>query len=461
EYINRSDLLPQVNLTVFRGINRITHIKKPLRFYSKYYDLRLDQVIFDWAKWNTYFRSEPLISSAEKTLYTANQDLVIRVSKAYLNILAAQDNVEFFEKQYESTKELQDQAQARLEVGEITIADLDQVKANLDIINADLIEARTNVNNLREELQEIIDVQVPALAILAEKFNLPDLNPKSIDDWLNLAKRYNLDMQVANANRLVASKDISIAKGDFLPTAQLTAKLRGSDGRLIRDAAIISQRQFVNVFYVSLDVVSPNLNPYGTVAKTDKARALYHRADALYLEAYRNAQAQISKYYRAVASGKERIKALEQAVIAAQVSLDANKANFEIGDRTYVVILERISDLYRAKRDYKAAIYEYLVSWLELEYASGRLDIKDLGIVNKVLSHKDLTKKDKSISRSTAKPIGEIEKDAKPVVLNTSLPTVKPDLDLIDESELKSIRIQKTEEAYQPYSFSQMYSYRP
>lgn len=481
--ITRGALLPNITLYAGRGLNRITHIAKPLHFYNKYYDLRLEQILFDWAKWNTYLRTEPLITSAEKTLYTANQDLIIRVSEAYFNILAAQDNILYYEKQYEATNELLQQANARLEVGAITIADVDQVKADLASANAYLIETRNDLANAREKLREIIYVNVPEIAKLNEKISLPDVSPKSLNAWLELSKKYNLDMQVANANRQVANKDISIAEGDFLPTAKFTTRLRGSDGRLIRDAAFISQRQFVNFWYMNVEVTSPNLNPYGAIAKTDQARALYHVADEKYIEAYRKAQMLIAQYYRSLSNGKEQIKALNQAIKSSNIALDSNKANFQLGTRTYVIILQNISDLYRVQRDYKLAIYEYLLNLLKIENAAGRLDIQDLAKINQLLTNvsnrfnQQVTEKSATISNNKIKISSKDTKDNK---LNVSLDSLKlkqnspesyEDIPVINPANLSEVdvkattpviktipKILKTHKSYQPYRFDQIYN---
>ncbi len=404
--ISRSQLLPQLNLSASRGFTKVERVVTPVKYHYRMYDLRLDQVIFDWAKWSTYLRSEPLITAAEKTLYNANQDLILRVSQAYFNLLAAQDDAEFALKQYNATYELHQQAKARLDVGDVTIADVEQVKANLDAMNAEVIRTKNVIINNQEKLREITNHSIPDLAKIKPNFSLPDLKPQSLDEWYNIANKYNLDMQVANAERLAACRDIDIAEAGYYPTANFTAKLRGSDARNVRESPTSLRRKFTNTLYLNVEVSSPNLNPYGTIAKTDQARALYHQADAAYIEAYRKAQTMISKYYRDVMSTKNQISALQQAVKAAQTALDANRANFEVGEREYVIVLERLGDLYRAKRDHKMAVYRYLMSWLQLENASGRLDIRDLAVVNSVL---EKTTRDKT----SVKPIKTAAKTQK------------------------------------------------
>lgn len=406
--ITRANLLPQLNLTATKAHVKINRIIPVTQFDYNYYDLRLDQSIFDWEKWSNYLRSEPLITAAEKTLYTANQDLIIRVSQSYFNILAAQDTVEFNEKQYEATNQLLNEANARLELGELTIADVEQVKANLDSINADLIRSRNEVENNRDTLQMITNIKIPEIAKINPENKLPELNLKTLQEWLDLSKKYSLDIQVAQANRLVASRDINVAQAGFLPTANLTAEFKSGNDRNVNQVVGISTsaRPYVRRFSLNIEIDSPNLNPYGSIAKTNKARALYHKADQKYIETYQATASYVTQYYNTVVSLRERIKAMKQSIIASQKALDSTRANFEVGERTYVIVLDSIKNLYDAKRNHKIALYQYLIALLQLEQSTGILDIKDLGVTNSMLAQNSKTKINKAslINKEEAQP---------------------------------------------------------
>lgn len=403
EYITRGALLPQIDLSAHRNFTKIEHIPTTRRFYFKGYDLILKQILFDWAKWQTYLRSEPLITIAEKSWYLSNQELILRVTQAYVNILNAQDTLEFTEKEYAAINELYQESKARLEVGEITTADTDQVKADLDAVTAELYLARANVENRKDILQEITNVKIPDLAKLKSNYNLPQLKEPSLNRWLEIARKYNLNLQSAVANRKVAGHNISIAEAGYMPTVNLTARLRGNSGRRVfQNVTNTATQEFVDTFRVAIELDSPNLNPYGTIAQNRQARAEYHGADQGYIEEYRRTEREIKQYYRDVHSIRSEVQALKQAVKAAQSSLDATKENFDIGNRTYVIVLQRISELYSAKRNYSEAIYRYMLALLSLKNSAGTLDIKDLVTVNDLLyKHKPVKESEKSSKKST------------------------------------------------------------
>lgn len=402
EYITRGALLPQIDLSAYRSFNKIEHIPTVRRFYFKGYDLILEQVLFDWAKWHTYLRSEPLITIAEKSWYLSNQELILRVTQAYVNILNAQDTLEFTEKEYEAINELYQESKARFDVGEITRADIDQVRADLDAVTAELYLARADVENKKDVLQEIINVKIPNLAKLKNNYDLPKPRVRYLKRWLEIARKYNLNLQAAVANKKVAGHNISIAEAGYMPTVNLTARLRGSDGRqILQNINNTATRQFINSFRVAVELDSPNLNPYGTIAENKQARANYHSADQEHIEEYRRAEREIKQYYRDVHSIGSEVQALKQAVKAAQSSLDATQEGFDVGTRTYVIVLQRISELYAAKRDYREAIYRYILALLSLENSAGTLDIKDLIAVNNMLYKHTPVKQSKKTVKKT------------------------------------------------------------
>lgn len=384
--IERSALLPQIDLSARRGITRIEHTRSPLLVRYKEYDLLLNQVLFDWEKWHRYLRTTPLITIAEKTWYQENQNLILRVSQAYLDILLAEDIVEFTEKEYQAIYELYKESKLRFEVGDIARSDIDQVQADLDAITSDLLAARNDLANSKERLQEITNQKVPDLARLKNNLKMPSLKPTTIKEWTDIALQNNLSLLSAQANKKVADHNISIAEAGYMPTAQLSAKLRGSSlGRIINNVTR-PQRQFVNTFRVAVDIRSPNLNPYGTIAENNKARYDYHVADQGYIEQYRRTEKLVEQYYREVLASQKQISALDQSVKAAQSALDATQESFEVGNRAYVFVLNRISDLYSAKRDQRQAVYRYIMALLNLQDTAGRLSPKDLVAVNKMLN---------------------------------------------------------------------------
>ena len=73
-----------------------------------------------------------------------------------------------------------------------------------------------------------------------------------------------------------------------------------------------------------------------------------------------------------------QVKALKQSVISSDKALKTTQAGFEIGTRTTVDILNSQRELFRTKKDYARARYDYLLETLKLKKAAGILTVSDL-----------------------------------------------------------------------------------
>ena len=83
--------------------------------------------------------------------------------------------------------------------------------------------------------------------------------------------------------------------------------------------------------------------------------------------------------------GRLTVKALEQALVSSQSSLDSTKLGQEVGVRTGVDVLNAQQQLFSAKRDLAQARYNYILSQLRLKAAAGQLTEDDLIQVNQWL----------------------------------------------------------------------------
>lgn len=77
-----------------------------------------------------------------------------------------------------------------------------------------------------------------------------------------------------------------------------------------------------------------------------------------------------------------RVKALKQVLKSTETALEATEAGFEVGTRTAVDVLNARRELYRARSEYAAARYRYLLQTLKLKQAAGILAEDDLDRIN-------------------------------------------------------------------------------
>ena len=89
--------------------------------------------------------------------------------------------------------------------------------------------------------------------------------------------------------------------------------------------------------------------------------------------------------FRGINASLHRIKALQQATLSGESSLQANQAGLEAGTRTLVDVLDAQSNLTLAKFGLIQEKQAYILNVLQLKYAAGSLDKSDIERINQWL----------------------------------------------------------------------------
>ena len=126
------------------------------------YSLSLTQSLYNSETTSQIDAVAANVRKAEAEYKAAEQDLIIRVTEAYFNILSAQDTVAFAEAEKNAIGRQLEQAKKRFEVGLIAITDVKEAQASYDASVASEISANNSLDNAREALQLIIGQNLDA-----------------------------------------------------------------------------------------------------------------------------------------------------------------------------------------------------------------------------------------------------------------------------------------------------------
>jgi outer membrane protein len=96
------------------------------------------------------------VTQSDFTLAISQQDLIIRTTVAYFDVLLAEFNVELAEQQKIAVAEQLAQAKRNFEVGTATITDTNEAQAKYDQIIATEIQARNDLDRRRTALAAIV-----------------------------------------------------------------------------------------------------------------------------------------------------------------------------------------------------------------------------------------------------------------------------------------------------------------
>ena len=118
------------------------------------WSLDLRQSVFAWDNWVALKRADRQVAQAEADYAAAQQSLILRVSEAYFNVLAAQDAVSAQQSALEAISRQLEQAEKRFEVGLIAITDVQEAKAARDSAAAAVIASKRQLASTEELLRE-------------------------------------------------------------------------------------------------------------------------------------------------------------------------------------------------------------------------------------------------------------------------------------------------------------------
>ncbi|MGH8130520.1 MAG: TolC family protein, partial [Steroidobacteraceae bacterium] len=119
------------------------------------WNVTLRQSVFRWQNWAALRRANSEGAQAEADYLAAQQDLILRTSEAYFNVLAAQDTLEAAQAAHDAIGRQLEQSEKRFEVGLIAVTDVQEAKAAFDQATAALIQAKRNLATTGERLREL------------------------------------------------------------------------------------------------------------------------------------------------------------------------------------------------------------------------------------------------------------------------------------------------------------------
>ena len=343
------------------------------------YSLSLTQSLYNRKTSAQAEAADANIRKAEAELKAAEQDLLVRVTEAYFNILKAQDNVAFADAEKNAIGRQLEQAKKRFEVGLIAITDVKEAQASYDSSLSQEILAINGLDNAREALAVILGRPITEkLAPLGESLEL--LLPEESERWVEQAQQFNLNILSAQAALQAANQNRQIAKSDKGPTVNFIASYAGN--KVDSDNFGFSDS---NDLTLSVQLNMPLYTGGRTSSAISKAEADYTTAQNNLLLQKRLAAQQTRTAYLAVVSGIGQVNALKQVLASSQAALEATEAGFDVGTRTSVEVLNSLRNTYRAKRDYASARYDFLINTLKLKQAAGLLEDADLKDINQWL----------------------------------------------------------------------------
>ena len=350
--------------------------------------INLSQTLWRHSSWANRSIAEKTATLKDLAYADAQQNLIVRVSNAYFNVLNAADTLKFQKANNAALKRQLSEANRRFNVGLIAQTDKLEAQAAYDLSNAAVIAAENELINSKSEIRMLIgrEIDVNKLAKIDEsKFAATSVS----NDLIKITKKAeenNFALQQAVISRDIAKDNITLARSGHEPTLDFNA--RAQTGYTEYDTQV-AQAGFVDnnswAHSVGLTLNIPIFHGGATSAAVDKAQANYIYAQEGLEKAHRTLLTNVSNSYNNVNAAISSVTAYNNYKVSADSALSATKAGYEVGTRTMTDVLNATQNLYDAMQKSAQARYTYILSRLSLLYAQGDLKVEHIDQINQGL----------------------------------------------------------------------------
>jgi len=375
----RAGLLPNVSLSGNALYNDVSGEFLEDTFVSSQIGVQAAQPIFRKQNWVEYAQSKEQVKIAEMQFKTAEQDLILRVARAYFDVLQSQDNLAFIAAQKAAITEQLAAAKRNFEVGTATITDTHEAQARYDLAVAQEIAEQNSLNIRLRALEKLIGKPAGSLDTLAAG-GLLQAEAGSIDDWALRAADGNLQAEIQRIAKTIADQEVERNRAGHYPTLDAVASYTIINNQNFGAVQIDTDTAIIGV-ELNLPIYQGGL----TSSRVREAVANQEKARQDLENATREASLQARQAWLNVNSGAARVKALEQALTSTQSQLDSTKLGLDVGVRTSLDVLDAEQQVLSARCDLAGARYEYLLAGLSLKAAVGILSPADLAAIDQLL----------------------------------------------------------------------------
>ena len=387
-------------LQTFAGNSRV--------YGQRNYAVTLTQPLFNASAFEVFRQGDLNTKVADMGFYQAQQDLVLRVSQAYFDVLYSQDNVELFKSKIGLIKQQLNAAKARFEAGLATIVDVNIAQAGYDLAISQEIAAQADLVVKRGILEQLVGRPVPALKPLAKEAKIdgvvrdprakvkealpapseninPQLPPgQTLNDWIHQAETANFGVLGALLNVDIASSNYRAALATNYPTLNFVGSAAYNSNNGVTFSNIAASQNIYNntvALNLTIPIFSGGYNSSlirQNAALVDKAKADY---DNLRRTAAQNTRQAFTGFYGGLAS----VKAYEAAERSTTSAAESSQLGFEVGTLISIDVLLAFDALINTRLSLNQARYNTIMNALKLKSYAGTLTDSDLTSINGLL----------------------------------------------------------------------------
>lgn len=385
-------LLPQISANT--SSNRILRKDENSRdiYDNSSYSLSLTQYLYNKAVWEGYQKAKSSTLQKASQADDAQAQATVDLAKRYFQALSADDELELLMAERRATQKSLDRVTAMYDKQMAMVTDLLDLKARVDLLAAQEVEARNQVLLSRAALSEIVGrpITEPLSRIRNDiALQAPD---KPLETWIIEAINSNPLLKARENQLEVANAAVRESKGGHYPTVTFTLGAQRSDVGYDNTESPRSD-SYVATIGVSVPI-------YSGGSTSARVRGLYDEQLAVEQEVEgvrRQVVKETTSSYLTSVSSVEVIRANKIALASAEQSSIASQKAFTYGVKNSVDVLTSVQAEFKARRDLLKAQYDFITNLFILNRWAGRPPEESVDAVNVWLGGGELAAKTASI----------------------------------------------------------------
>jgi len=375
----RASLLPQIQADGSYFVNDSSLDSADVA--SRGLSLTLNQSLYKHEYWARYEQSKYLVDAAESTFKNAQQDLILRVSQAYFDVLLAQETVRLAKSKEAADYTQYETAQASAELGLSSKVDVLQAKSSYDLSKSETINAENGLDVTLEALSKLTGKPVTLFESGQLKQLLPDVDlPRDKRATSQLEKRAeteNLLVKQAQSQLSTATEEIEVQRAGYWPTVAFQASYSDTAYSDYNSAYATSYNDN-NKTSVGVTLSLPLYSGGSTSSQVAAAKYKTIASQQALRDAQETARLNVRTQKRNLERGQKLVAALREAVKSNDAFLESAEEGYKVGLKSMLEVLTARTNQNSAHRNLIEAIHNQVLSQLNLEASLGDLTIDDI-----------------------------------------------------------------------------------
>jgi outer membrane protein TolC len=326
--------------------------------------------LFDsFASWRGIDRAKQMNIAANDQLERTDQEILFRVVQSYFGVLLATKQLEVAEQSEKTAKSITDRSQVRYDAGLVVESDLLSAKVRMAGREQELIRARNNLELARAQFDTAMGISVDTLYQPADALAERNLVVNSLPELEQKALTTRPDLKRVEAQQSAQELSVAIAKSSFGPRLNAFAGWEMDNPTFVAGGG---GNNWLGGIELQIDLFQGGAKR----AALSRERATAERIAALKQAASDAVRLEVRQAYYDQDATRQQIEVARTAITRAQESLRINQDRYDGGLLTITDLLGAEEAARRTQADYWQAVYQFHISYANLELACGTLNLQ-------------------------------------------------------------------------------------